>query len=212
MALTKQQKAAQLKVLKDRMARSQSIIFAQYAGLTVAGVSQLRAKLKEGQAEMMVAKKTLMQIAMKEAKLPEVSDASLEGAIACVFSYADPLSGANLTFSFAKDFPQVKLVGGIFDGKSLSAAEAQALAKIPSRQQLLGIFAAMITSPLRGFAIGLSELAKKKAEPAAAAPAAPVVAAAEPEAPATPAEPTPAAEPAPEPAAAEPTPEAPPAA
>jgi len=171
MALTKAEKAVQLAELKDKMSSSQSIIFAHYIGMTVSDVSALRAKLKQGKSEMKVAKKTLMQIAAKELNIPEVSDDALDGPVACIFSYEDPLSGAQIAFKFSKDHPQVELIGGVFEGKVLSKEEAVRLAKIPSKQQLLGMFAAMINSPLSSFARGLSEIAKQKEAPAPAAEA-----------------------------------------
>jgi large subunit ribosomal protein L10 len=174
MALTKVQKQAQLTELKDKMKKSQSVIFAHYIGLTVGDVSDLRAKLKESKAEMKVGKKTLMCIAAKEAGLPAIDDCKLDGPVACIFSFDDPLTGAQIAFKFAKDHNQVALIGGIFDGKVLTKDEAVAMAKMPGRKELLGIFAGMIQSPLRsfasicnspltGFARALSEVAKKKA-------------------------------------------------
>ena len=182
MALTKAEKAVQLQDLKEKMQQSQSVIFAHYIGLTVGDVSALRSKLKDAKAEMRVAKKTLMQIAAKDLELPELQDDLLEGPVACIFSYEDPMTGAQVAFKYAKDHPQVQLIGGIFDGKILTKADAMAFAKMPNRQQLLGIFAGMLQSPLRsfasmcnsplsGFARGLSELAKKGGIPAAASAA-----------------------------------------
>ena len=174
MALTKQQKTAQLQELKDKMQKSKSVIFAHYIGMTVADVSDLRAKLKQSKAEMKVAKKTLMRIAGEELGLPKVDDDTLDGPVACIFSFDDPLTGAQVAFKFAKDHPQVELIGGIFEGKVLSKEEAVAFAKMPGREQLLAMFmsmlqsplssfSSMINSPLRGFAVALGEIAKKKA-------------------------------------------------
>lgn len=200
MALTKDQKTAQLVELKDKMGKSQSIIFAHYIGMTVSDVSDLRSQLKKENAEMKVAKKTLMQLAAKELNMPEIEDNAIDGPVACIFSYEDPLSGAQIAFKFAKTHPQVELIGGVFEGKIMSKDEAVRLAKIPGKQQLLGMFAAMLNSPLTSFARGLSELAKQKEAPAPAeTPAEAPKAEAAPEAPA--AEATPVAE-------ATPTPEA----
>ena len=146
-------------------------------GMTVGDVSELRRKLKEGKAEMKVAKKTLMRIAAKDLGLPEVTDDSLDGAVACIFSFDDPLSGAQVAFTFAKDHPQVELIGGIFEGKILSKGDAVAMAKMPSRQILLATFmrmirsplysfASMCNSPLTGFARIVGELAAKGGIPA----------------------------------------------
>ncbi|MEK7217941.1 MAG: 50S ribosomal protein L10 [Patescibacteria group bacterium] len=174
MALTRDQKAAQLTDLKDKLSKSQSVIFTHYIGLTVAEASDLRKKLKDAGAEMKVAKKTLMAIAAKEQCLPELPATMMAGPVACIFSYRDPLTGAQVAFSYAKDHPQVAFVGGLFEGKLLSQSDATTLARIPGRQVLLAQFAGMIrsplvsfasmcSSPLSGFARALSEKAKKMA-------------------------------------------------
>ncbi len=173
MALTKAEKTAQLTDLKEKMQKAQSVMFAHYIGLKVGEVSDLRGRLKTGKAEMKVAKKTLMQIAAKETGLPELPESAMDGAVACIFSFADPMTGAQVAFKYSKDHPQVELIGGVFDGKLLSQAEAVAFAKMPTRDQLLGMFVSMLqsplrqfasicSSPLRQFALATSELAKKK--------------------------------------------------
>lgn len=172
MAVSKAQKVELLAELKDKMSKAQSIMFAHYIGMTVLDVSDLREKLRQGKAEMKVGKKTLMQIAAKDLNLPELSDEVLNGPVACIFSYEDALVGAQVAHKFAKDHPQVELIGGIFEGKLISKEEAITIAKIPGKLQLLGMFAAMINSPLSSFARGLSELAKQKEVPTPAAPAA----------------------------------------
>lgn len=179
MALTRDQKVAQVKDLTQKMEKASSVVFTNYLGLTVAQITKLRSHLKKEDAEMQVAKKTLIQLAAKNANAPEVTDDMLKGDIACIFSYKEPTSGPGVTHKFAKDHPFVKLVGGIFSGKILSMQEATALATIPGRTKLLGMFAGMIQSPLSSFVRGIgspltsfaramSEMAKKKeATPAA---------------------------------------------
>ncbi|MBI3331478.1 50S ribosomal protein L10 [Candidatus Peregrinibacteria bacterium] len=173
MAVTREQKAVQLAELKQSFSKAQSVIFTNYIGLTVADVSALRKKLRDGGAEMKVAKKTLMRIAGKEQKLPEMDEKIMTGPVACIFSYTDPLIGAQVAFKFAKDHQQVSFLGGIFEGKILSKTDAVAFAKMPSREILLATFAGMIrsplvsfasicNSPLTGFARAMNEIAKKK--------------------------------------------------
>ena len=174
MALSRSQKAAQITELKDKMSKASSVIFTQYLGLTVADITKLRSALRKEHAEMQVAKKSLIQIAAKEAKAPEITDAMLPGGVACIFSMKEPTSGANVAFTFGKTHPHIKLVGGIFSGKILSVTEANDLATIPSKEVLLATFASMCmsplvsfasacSSPLTGFARLLSEIAKNKA-------------------------------------------------
>lgn len=173
MALTKAQKTEQLELLKDKFSTSSSVVFTHYIGMTVRDVSALRKKLKEAGAEMKVAKKTLMEIAAKEKGLPELPASLIQGPVACIFSFRDPIAGAQTAFNFAKDHPQVSFLGGVFEGKLLSQAEAKEFAQIPGRQVLLATFAGMLRSPLQkfagicasplsGFARALSEMAKKK--------------------------------------------------
>ncbi len=152
MALTRDQKSAQLAELKQQLKASQSVIFANYIGLTVAEVSELRRKLRTAGAEMKVAKKTLMRIAAKEEGLPVPEENMLPGPIACIFSANDPISGAQVAYEFGKTHKQVAFVGGLFEGKLLSKADAMTLATIPSRHILLATFAGMLQAPLRGFA------------------------------------------------------------
>lgn len=173
MALTRKQKEAQLVELRTKFQKATSIVFTQYIGMTVADVSKLRKDLKAAGAEMKVGKKSLMNMAAKELSMPELSDSMMQGAIACIFSYNDPVTGPKTALAFAKTHPQVVFMGGMFEGKALSAADATALASIPSREVLLATFAGMLQSPLRSFgsmlnsplssfARALSEHAKKK--------------------------------------------------
>lgn len=184
MALTRDQKTAQIQELVEKMKESQSVMFSHYIGMTVAESSELRHQLREAKAEMKVAKKTLIKIAAKEAGLPDVTDDAMEGPVSLIFSFEDPLSGAQIAFKFAKTHEQVALVGGIFEGKILSKREAMELAQMPSREVLLATFMSMVRSPLfsfasmcnspmTGFARALSEIAKKGGvNPVAEAPAA----------------------------------------
>ena len=157
MAVTRDQKSAQLKELKTKMKSAQSVVFANYIGLTVAEVSELRRKLKTAGAEMKVAKKTLMRLAAKEEGLPVPEESALSGAVACIFSVNDPIVGPQVAHAFAKDHKQVQILGGFFEGKLLSKADAMTLATIPGRQVLLATFAGMLQSPLRSFASIISQ-------------------------------------------------------
>lgn len=151
MALNKDQKKAQVAELVEKLSKSQSVIFAHYIGLTVAEVSDFRGQLLKQNAEMKVAKKTLTKIALREANLPEVPDDLLDGPVSVIFSYDDPMSGAQVAFKYSKAHEQVQIIGGMFDGKVLSKAQAIELASLPSREVLLATFMGMMQSPLRSF-------------------------------------------------------------
>lgn len=173
MTLTRDEKQAQVIDLTNKMQRATSVMFAHYIGLTVADISALRRELRKNNAELKVAKKTLMDIAMKNAKLPSPDERLLDGPVGYILSFEDPISGAQIAFKFGKDHTQVELIGGIFEGRLLSKREAQQFAQLPTREVLLAMFAMMLrsplvkfagicASPLSSFARALSELSKKK--------------------------------------------------
>jgi large subunit ribosomal protein L10 len=172
MAISRSKKEDQVAQLTSKLSDSASIVFTNYIGLTVGEAGDLRQKLKEAGSEMKVAKKTLIKIAAKEAGLPELTDDLLNGPIACVFNYTDPIAGAQVLRSFGKDHEQVSIVGAVFDGTILGQDQAVELSKLPSRDVLTATFMGMLQSPLRSFmsmsnsplsglARGLSQLAEK---------------------------------------------------
>jgi len=179
MAVTKQKKEEILKELVDKFSRSQSVVFADYRGLDVASISELRGKCREGGAEMKVAKKTLIKLAAKDQSI-EVDDSAIEGPVVTTFSYEDPLSGIQILYKFSKGNDNLKLLGGIIDGQLVGPDVIQQYAKLPSRDELLAKLTGSMNSPLSGFVgIGNSLVAGivrvlnayKDTKPAEAAPA-----------------------------------------
>ena len=153
MAITRQKKEDILTELIDKFGRSKSIVFADYRGLDVAGISDLRIKLRENDAEMKVAKKTLINLAAKENKI-EIDPSSMEGPVAATFSYEDPLSGIQALFKFSKENDKLKLLGGVIDGEPVGPEVIEKYAKLPSHEQLLASFVGSAKSPVSGF-VGL---------------------------------------------------------
>ena len=152
MALTKDQKKAQVTELKDALEKSKSLIFMHYCGLSVSQADDLRGKMQEKNAKMKVIKKTLYRIAAKENGLPEVPDKVLDGPVALVFSFEDEISGAKVAYEFGKSNDAVELIGGVLNDKVLTKSEAMDLAKILSHDKMLAKFAAMMCTPLTSFA------------------------------------------------------------
>lgn len=152
MALTRTEKTQLMHDVIEKWQRASSVLFAHFIGLSVANISRLRQQLKGADAEMKVVKKTLLRIATKNIGSPCPDEKDLQGPVACIFNYTDPLAGARITFAFGKDHPQVQLIGALFEGGLLSRSAAVALAQIPPRQTLLASFAGLCSSPLRSFA------------------------------------------------------------
>jgi large subunit ribosomal protein L10 len=153
MAVTRQKKEEVLKELIDKFGKSKSVVFADYRGLDVAGISDLRKQLREKEAEMKVAKKTLINLAAKESKV-EIDPSYMEGPIAATFSYNDPLSGIQALFKFSKENDKLKLLGGVINGEVVGPDVIEKYAKLPSHQELLAKFVGSAKSPVSGF-VGL---------------------------------------------------------
>jgi large subunit ribosomal protein L10 len=182
MAVTRQVKEDALKVLVDKFGRSKSVVFANYRGLDVASISEIRNQLRKEDAEMKVAKKTLMNIAAKDL-VGELDKTMMDGPVVATFSYNDPLAGIRILFKFSKKNDKLKLLGGIVDGKAVGADIIQQYAKLPSKQELLAKLLGSMNAPVSNFVGVCNSLvagivrvlnAYKDKMPAAPAPAAEV--------------------------------------
>jgi large subunit ribosomal protein L10 len=183
MAITKKQKDQILKNLEEKFSRAQAIYFAENKGLSVKNVSALRKKLHENGIDFVVAKKTLMKLAAKSQNLPELSDEILTGPIAAVIGYADMIIPSKIVKDFGATVEnKVVLTGGLMEGKLLSKAQANELASLPSKLQLLAMLVGTMKAPITGFYMVLRGLRDKSpaAEVAVESPAKEEAPAAEP--------------------------------
>jgi len=137
----------QLQALEEKIQRAKSVVFTSYAGLNLSQQTKLRAQLKQSGSEFVVAKNTLLNLVFKKDELKK----TLQGQTGVVLSYEDEVGGIKKVVEFAKtlDKPEIKL--GWMGGKIISLEEIKALAKLPSKLELI----AMLISRLQGPAYGL---------------------------------------------------------
>lgn len=160
MAVSKVKKTEQLKNLKAILGKAKSVIVADYTGLSVNQTNDLRKKISESQGTLVVAKNSLLEKSLKEAKV--ATEVNLKGQSALITSEGDYLALIKSLFAFIKTTEMPKVSFGVFDGKRLELAEIKVLSEIPSREILLGRLLGSIKSPMNKFVIGLAEVAKKK--------------------------------------------------
>jgi large subunit ribosomal protein L10 len=189
-------KANSVAELADHFRTSNAAVLTEYRGLTVAQLKTLRRSLGST-VTYAVVKNTLTKIAAKEAGVTGV-DELLAGPSAIAFVKGDAVDAAKAIKTFAKENPALIIKGGYMDGKTLSASDIQKLADLESREVLLSKLAgamkakqsqaaALFAAPLAKTARALGALQTKlesdpsavAAEPAPAAPAEEVEAAAE---------------------------------
>lgn len=151
MPLTKEQKKEVLDKLIQDMKQAKSVIFADYQGMSVQDVRDLRAQMREKGVSFVVAKKTLLNIASKEAGFGEIPPEAIEGPVGAAFGMEDEISPAKIIHQLGKKNQHLKLRGALFDGRILSVAETKTLAEIPSFEELVGKFMYLVKYPVQGF-------------------------------------------------------------
>jgi large subunit ribosomal protein L10 len=150
--LTKQQKIELVKNLAEKIKAAKSAVFVDYKGLKVKDATDLKKSLRKEGVDYMVIRKTLLDIALKNAGIEGVEVKTMEGQIALSLSNEDEISGAKIIDTFAKKNENIKMLGGILGKQVMDAAEVKALAKIPSKEELLAKLVGTLNAPISGFA------------------------------------------------------------
>ncbi len=151
MAISKDKKKEQLLELANQMRDASSIVFTQYSWLTVSEISDLRKKLREVWATMKVIKKTLIKLAAKQVYDVDLDDKYLEWQVAVVCSQEELTSWPKIIKKSSKTLEGLKLVWGILDWKELSTKDVQALASLPSKEELIAKMLWSFMSPIQWF-------------------------------------------------------------
>lgn len=152
MPTTKAQKAVMLEEIKEKMSSSQVTVLADFTGISVAKVTDLRSRLRKAGSEMKVAKNTIAGIAAKELGV-EGLEQYLEGPTVFAFGIDDPVAPAKILSEFAKEVKQgVDIKAGLLEGKVIDADGVKALADLPSREVLLAKVLGGMQAPMYGFA------------------------------------------------------------
>jgi len=150
MALTKVQKQKILDELKEKIAKQKVMIFADFTGLKVKDLSNLRKKIKAADGEIKVAKKTLLGLAVKGAGL-EFEAKKIKGEIALVFGYKDEISLTKIIYQFAEANPNLKILGGFLENQFRTAEEIITLAQLPTKEELLSGLVRSVSAPISNF-------------------------------------------------------------
>ena len=137
--------------IAEKLQASKAVVITDYRGLNVFQVTKLRNELREVNVEYKVLKNTLTKIAAKNVGIENIEQ-YLEGPTAIAFSNEDPVAPAKILSKFAKDNKDLEIKGGLLEGKAVSMEQINALAELPSREELLAQVLRGIQSPLTGMA------------------------------------------------------------
>jgi len=156
-----EQKSAQVAEVSDKLKASSCSIVADYRGLNVAQVTELRKQLREAGVEFQVLKNTLVRRATASSELTEL-DSYLTGPTAIAFSKDDIIAPAKILTEFAKKNDKLEVKAGVVEGKVVDFNQIKALAELPSREGLLSMLLSVLQAPMRNFALAVKAVAEKQ--------------------------------------------------
>ena len=155
------QKEKEVKELAEKLKKSNLVLLTDYRGITVEDVTKLRNTLRDTTAEYKVIKNNIIKRAL-DANGESALDDVLEGPTAVITTEGEYLDPLKAIYKFSKDNDYYKIKGGIVEGKVLTTEELITLAKLPSRQELLGMLAGGLLSTISKLAVGLDQVRQQK--------------------------------------------------
>ena len=167
MSLNRSEKEAVIQEVTELAAQAQTLVMAEYRGVTVADMTKLRSSARSSGVSLSVLKNTLARRAVAGSSF-EVAADQMTGPLIYGFS-EDAVAAAKVVADFAKTNDKLVIRAGVFAGKALDANGVKALASIPSKEVLLAQLCGLLMSPISRTAVVLGALATKKGEGEAAA-------------------------------------------
>ncbi len=165
MGLNLDGKKAVVAEVSAQVATAQTIVVAEYNGIEVAQLTKLRAQARKSGVYLRVLKNTLVRRAVAGSPFEGLAG-QMTGPLIYGISQ-DPVAAAKVLSDFAKANDKMVLRAGSYAGKVLDKSGVQALAAIPSREELLAKLLGVMKAPVSGFAVALGALAKQREEAAA---------------------------------------------
>ncbi len=148
-------KVAEVEAIAQRIQAAQSMVLADFTGLTVLQMTEFRRTCRAASVDCRVVKNRLAIIAAESADLAIMKD-HLTGPTAIMFGPESQIDPAKITVDFAKANEAMEIKGGFLDGEYLDKSQIVALSKIPSKDELIAKMMASINSPLTGIAATMS--------------------------------------------------------
>tara|TARA_B100002019_G_C21176265_1_gene551278 strand:+ start:451 stop:969 length:519 start_codon:yes stop_codon:yes gene_type:complete len=145
MAMSRAKKEQELADYKARFEENETVVVTHYSGMSVAEVTDLRSKLREQGATFKVMKNTLARIAMKDTQFSGLQD-FFTGPVGVAASQ-DPVAAAKVVYEFSKDNDKLVVIGGGMGATVLDKAGVEALAKMPSLDEVRSTIVMLINSP-----------------------------------------------------------------
>ena len=179
--MNRDEKSQEIAQLQDEIGKATNAFLIDFKGITVPQVTELRKQVRETNSKYVVVKNTLALIAVKDSPMVALKD-NFSGHTAVAYNSTDAVALAKALTKFAKDVPAVQFKGAMLNGQIVPANQIEAIASLPSKEELIGRLLYVLQAPIRNLAVVLnanvrnlavviSEVAKQRGEGAPAAAA-----------------------------------------
>lgn len=156
-----EQKSKEVKELAEKIKKSSLVLLADYRGINVADVTELRKSVRELGAEYIVIKNNITRRALAECGITEL-DEELTGPTAVILTEGDYLAPTKAIYKFAKAHDFYKIKGGVIEGKVMPKDEIMVIAQLPSREELLAKLAGCLLGNITKLAVALDQVKTQK--------------------------------------------------
>ena len=152
-------KEEEVNALADKMKDAKLILLAEYRGINVEDVTKLRATLRKSNSEYKITKNNITRRALEKCGIEGIE---VEGPLAVIIGKEDYLEPAKAIYEYTKDHDFYKIKGGVVEGKVMTAEEIVTLAKLPSRETLIGMLAGGLLGTISKLASALDQVRMQK--------------------------------------------------
>lgn len=169
--ITRAKKQEVVKEAEELLGKQTVLFFTKFAGVGVNKLQALRRELRSIGAEFKVIRKTLLQLALKQKNIG-ANIVDMPGEVGVIFGYKSEVDPAKAAVKFGKENTTFQIISGFLNGNLMTAQQAVALSKLPTKEQLLGQLVGVLQAPIgnfqgvlsgniRGLTTVLSEISKK---------------------------------------------------
>lgn len=160
MSLNIEAKKAAVEEISAGIANAQTMVIAEYRGISVANMTELRSNARKEGVYLRVLKNTLVRRAVSETRFAALAD-QMVGPLVYAAS-EDAVAAAKVLHQFSKKDDKIIIKGGSYNGELMDASQVSELASIPSREELLSKLLFVMQAPVSSFVRGLAALSEKK--------------------------------------------------
>lgn len=152
-------KEEEVNALAEKMKDAKLILLAEYRGINVEDVTELRAKLRKSNSEYKITKNNITRRALEKCGIEGIE---VEGPLAIIIGHEEYLEPAKAIYEYTKEHDFYKIKGGVVEGKVMTAEEIITLAKLPSRETLIGMLAGGLLGTISKLAVALEQVRLQK--------------------------------------------------